>query len=73
MDLTNEAHDGAAKGCPEGPADNAHGTVRLLCLAAAAIWILGGTLFFLVRFSSVFYHANKDSIDSVLNRILGSK
>jgi hypothetical protein len=70
MDLTNEAQDGAAEGCPEGPVDNAYGTVRLLCLAAAAIWILGGTLFFLVRFSSVFYYANKDSVDSILNRIL---
>lgn len=70
MDLTNEAQDGAAEGCPEGPVESVHGTVRLLCLAAAAIWILGGTLFFLVRFSSVFYYANKDSVDSILNRIL---
>jgi hypothetical protein len=70
MDLANEAQGGAAKGSPEGPVDNAHGTVRLLCLAAAAIWIIGGTLFFLVRFSSVLYYANKDPIDGILNRIL---
>ncbi len=70
MDPTNEAQGGAAKGSPEGLVGNAHGTVRLLCLAVAAIWIIGGTLFFIVRFSSVLYYANKDPIDSILNRIL---
>ena len=36
-----------------------------------AVWILGGTLFFVMRFSSVFYQANRSAIDSILERFLG--
>jgi len=37
--------------------------------ALAAIWIVGGTLFFLVRFAAVFYRANQGAIDRLLDRI----
>lgn len=35
-----------------------------------ALWIAGGMLFFLIRFSSIFYHSNKSALDSLLNRLL---
>ena len=37
--------------------------------ALAAIWIVGGTVFFLVRFAAVFYRANQDAIDRLLERL----
>jgi hypothetical protein len=37
--------------------------------AIAALWILGGALYFFVHFTSVFYQANKSAIDGVLDRI----
>lgn len=33
--------------------------------AVASLWIFGGAVFFYVRFSMVFYHANKGAIDEV--------
>jgi len=44
--------------------------IRALGLFIAAAWILVGTLFFLMRFSWVFYYANKDSINAALDRLL---
>lgn len=41
---------------------------RSFGLIVAAVWIAGGTLFFLLRFTSVFYLANKEAIDTVVNR-----
>jgi hypothetical protein len=64
--MTSEApNDAAARVSESKPT-----ALRLLGLIACAIWILGGTLFFLVRFSSVFYHANKESVDALFSRIL---
>jgi len=37
--------------------------------ALAAIWIVGGMVFFLVRFAAVFYRANQDAIDRLLERL----
>lgn len=42
---------------------------RVVGNALAAIWIVGGTLFFLVRFTAVFYRANQDAIDRLLERL----
>ena len=41
-------------------------------LALAAAWIFGGTLFFFIRFSSIFYRANQSAIDSVLEHVLAT-
>jgi hypothetical protein len=38
--------------------------------AVAALWIFGGMFFFFLRFSAVFYHANKAAVDSFLARFL---
>ena len=43
----------------------------LLGDVCGAVWILGGTLFFVMRFSSVFYEANRSAIDGALERLLG--
>jgi hypothetical protein len=45
-------------------------TVRILGLFAAATWILGGTILFLIRFSFAFYYASRDSINSLLDRMM---
>ena len=50
--------------------DTRYPVIQVLGLIIAATWILGGTLFFLLRFSFVFYYANKDSIDAALDRLL---
>ena len=50
--------------------DTRYPAVRTLGLLIAAAWILGGTLFFLIRFSFVFYYANKDSVNAALDRLL---
>ena len=34
----------------------------------AAQWIFGGMLFFFIRFTAVFYHANRAAIDQLLSR-----
>lgn len=34
--------------------------------AAAALWIFGGALYFLVHFTSVFYASHKESIDAAV-------
>jgi hypothetical protein len=44
------------------------GVFRALGLIAAVLWIAGGTLFFLLRFTSAFYLANKDAIDAFVGR-----
>lgn len=36
----------------------------------AAIWIFGGAIWFYIRFSIVFYTANKPSIDGAFSRLL---
>lgn len=35
-----------------------------------AIWIFGGAIWFYIRFSIVFYTANKPSIDGAFSRLL---
>ena len=50
--------------------DTRYPVIRVLGLIIAATWILGGTLFFLLRFSFVFYYANKDSVNAALDRLL---
>lgn len=35
------------------------------------LWLAGGGLFYLLRFSMTFYVANKSAVDSVLGRFLG--
>ena len=50
--------------------DTRYPVIRVLGLIIAATWILGGTLFFLIRFSFVFYYANKDSVNAALDRLL---
>ncbi len=45
---------------------------RILWVAGntlAALWIMGATAFFLMRFSIVFYRANQAAIDNLLERI----
>lgn len=37
--------------------------------AVAGIWIVGGTVFFFVRFAALFYRANQDAIDRLLDRL----
>ena len=55
---------------PRNAPDTRHPILRTLGLFIAAAWILGGTLFFLIRFSFVFYYANKDPINAALDRLL---
>ena len=38
--------------------------------ALLAVWIFGVAAFFYLRFTMVFYTANKDSIDSALKSLL---
>ena len=45
--------------------------LRVFANVLGAVWILGGTLFFVARFSSVFYQANRGAIDGALERLLG--
>jgi hypothetical protein len=60
----------ASRGVSSKPPHSRYPAIRALGLFIAATWILGGTLFFLLRFSFVFYYANKDSIDAALDRLL---
>lgn len=41
-----------------------------LGLAAACLWIFGGAVFFYVRYSGVFYHANRAAIDRAFDSLL---
>jgi hypothetical protein len=36
-----------------------------------ALWMAGGTVFFFVRFGSVFYRANQSAIDKVIGMLTG--
>jgi len=42
-----------------------------LGVAASAIWIAGGTGYFIVQFSMAFYRANQSAVDRLLSLILG--
>lgn len=44
---------------------------RCAACVVGALWMAGGTLFFLVRFGSVFYRANQPAIDKVVERLTG--
>jgi hypothetical protein len=43
--------------------------VVLLGNLLGLVWMGGGTLFFLLRFSSVFYQANQWSIDKLIRKL----
>jgi hypothetical protein len=43
--------------------------VRILGIAIGALWILGGAVFFLIRFTSVFYQANQTAVNEFLDRM----
>ena len=43
--------------------------MRALGNVAATVWIFGTALFFFVRFTSVFHHANNGAIDQALDRL----
>jgi len=43
--------------------------LRLFGNAIGALWIAGGMLFFLIRFSSIFYYSNQSALDSLLSRL----
>ena len=60
----------ASRGVSSKPPHSRYPILRALGLFIAAAWILGGTLFFLIRFSFVFYYANKDSVNAALDRLL---
>ncbi len=34
----------------------------------AALWIFGGMAFFFIRFSTIFYYANKPAVDALMAR-----
>jgi len=46
-------------------------TAQSAVQVVAALWMAGGTVFFLVRFGSVFYRANQFAIDKMLEKLTG--
>lgn len=46
--------------------------MRFLGNSAARFWIYAGMTAFFVRFTSIFYHANREAIDAVLGRLFGN-
>jgi hypothetical protein len=45
------------------------GLWRQIGYALTAAWIFGGGVFFLFRFSAIFYGANKSAIDALLEKL----
>lgn len=46
-------------------------TARSVGCTLGALWMAGGTIFFFVRFGSVFYRANQSAIDKVVEMLTG--
>lgn len=42
---------------------------RIAAVALGVVWILGGTCFFIMRFSTIFYYANQSAFDSLMKKL----
>jgi len=45
--------------------------LKRLVTVLAAVWLCGMTVFYLVRFSAVFYRANAPAVDKAIGQVMG--